>query len=255
MEENKAMHGRNKVLFFRELSKASAEPAKKLVFQTEHVFSYSNENDVIMTKDGAIISNKGVSTEVSITAIQAVGDPVIEFMRNSVLNTVKLEMWEVNVDEDAKNESGLYPAIYCQGYLNEWEDPANVEDFVETSTTFTVEQKPQWGYVELSETQVQAVQYAFRTLEAYTADVTAPAAPTVSPIDSTDVIATGTAEPYSIVTAKVGNLYIGSTKAASTGNFQMSIPKQGATTVINFTATDGSGNVSAATPITVSVGA
>ena len=252
--ENKAMHGRNKVLFFRELAKATAESAKKLVFQTEHTFSYSNENDVIMTKDGAIISNKGVSTEVAITAIQAVGDPVIEFMRNSVLNTTKLEMWEVNVDEDAKNAQGLYPAIYCQGYLNEWEDPANVEDFVETSTTFTVEQKPQWGWVELSEAQAQAVQYAFRTLDAYAADSAAPSAPTVSPIDSTDILATGTTEPYAIVTAKVGTLVIGSAKAAGTGNFGMSIPKQGATTVINFIATDGSGNASAATPITVSSG-
>ena len=252
--EMKAMHGKNKVLFFRELARATIEPAKKLVFQTEHVFSYSNETDSIKTKDGDIISSSGVSTEVAITAIQAVGDPVIEFLRNAVINTTKLEMWEVNVDDAAK-VGGEYPAIYCQGYLNEWEDPANAEDFVETSTTFSVEQVPQWGFVTLTGAQAQAVQYAFRNLLAQAADVTVPTAPVVSPITSKSVVATGTTEAYATITAKVGQLVIGTVKANGAGAFVLPIPAQPSTTVINFTAKDGSGNVSVATPITVSVGA
>ena len=172
-QQMKAVHGRNKVLFFRDLAKAKTEPAKKLVFQTEHTFSYSNDTESIMTKDGAVISSKGVQTEVSINAIQAAGDPVIGFLRDAVLNSTKLELWEVTVDEGSEDAQGKYPAIYCQGYLNEWEDPAGVEDFVEVSSTFVVEQKPQWGRLALTAEQTQAVQYAFRDLATYVEHVPA----------------------------------------------------------------------------------
>lgn len=159
-----AVHGRTKVLFFRELAKASTDPAKKLVFQTGHTFNYSNDTESVMTKDGAIISNSGVTVEVSINAIQAAGDPVIKFLKDAVLNSTKLEIWEVTIDDSVKTPDGKYPAIYAQGYLNEWEDPADVEDYVEISTTFAVEQKPVEGLATVTEEQAQAIQYVFRDL-------------------------------------------------------------------------------------------
>lgn len=156
----KMTEGKNKILLFR-LYENQLEEAAKLVFQTEHTFSYSRELERITTKDGVVIRVGDLESEVSIEAIQASGDPVGEMLRSSVVKGQKLELWEVTVDEDLK-EGDKFPAIYAQGYLDSWEDPANAEENATISSNFTVELEPQFGLATLTEEQQQAVQYAFK---------------------------------------------------------------------------------------------
>lgn len=153
--------GKNKILLFRRLKDQDEENAIKLVFQTEHTFEYSRELDKIVTKDGTVIKVGELETEVDIEAIQAKDDPVNKMLRDSVRKGEKLELWEVNVDEDLKEED-KYPAVYCQGYLNEWSEPSSAEDESTISSTFEVELEPQFGMATLTENQQEAVQYAFR---------------------------------------------------------------------------------------------
>lgn len=153
--------GKDKILLFRVLSEDETKEAAKLVFQTEHTFTYSRDLDKIVTKDGTVIKVGELETEVSIEAIQAKNDEVGEMLRNAVLKGQKLEMWEVNVDGD-EDDSGNYPAIYVQGYLDSWETNAGAEDESEISTTFHVELEPQFGVTTLTDEQETAVQYAFR---------------------------------------------------------------------------------------------
>lgn len=154
------LQGKNKILLFRKLSEQSVEAAK-LVFQTEHTFSYSRSLDKIVTKDGTIIKVGELESEVSIEAIQAKSDPISEVLRDSVLKGEKLELWEVTVDEDLK-EDDKYPAVYCQGYLDSWESPASAEDEATISSNFNIELEPQFGEATLSAEQTEAVQYAFK---------------------------------------------------------------------------------------------
>lgn len=153
--------GKNKILLFRRLTDQTVDNAIKLVFQTEHTFSYSRSLEKIVTKDGAVIKVGELESEVSIEAIQAKGDVLADMLRDSVLKGEKLELWEVTVDEDLK-ETDKYPAIYCQGYLESWETPSSVEDEATISTTFQIEMEPQFGMATLTEEQQEAVQYAFR---------------------------------------------------------------------------------------------
>lgn len=153
--------GKNKILLFRRLADQAVDNAIKLVFQTEHTFSYSRSLDKILTKDGSIIKVGELESEVSIEAIQAKGDALAVLLRDSVIKGEKLELWEVTVDEDLKVLE-TYPAIYCQGYLESWETPAGVEDEATISTTFQIEMEPQFGMATLSAEQQEAVQYAFR---------------------------------------------------------------------------------------------
>jgi TP901-1 family phage major tail protein len=155
------MEGKHKVLLFRRLADQNTEAAK-LAFQTEHTFSYSRSLDRIVTKDGTIVKVGELESEVSIEAIQAKDDPVRDMLRNAVLKGEKLELWEVTVDEELKDTDGKYPAVYCQGYLDSWEDSAGAEDESTVSGNFIVELEPQFGYATLTEEQEQAVQYAFR---------------------------------------------------------------------------------------------
>ncbi|MFC3212727.1 phage major tail protein, TP901-1 family [Planomicrobium okeanokoites] len=163
------VQGKDKILLFRVLGDTNA--ARKLAFQTEHTFTFSRERDVIRTKDGSISKDNGLETEVSIEAIQKRGDRLYGELALAAIKGHKVELWEVTVDEDLKNETDEYPAIYAQGYLPSWELPAGVEDESTVSTTFNVDGEPQWGYTPLSAAQEAAVQYAFRNTEEITPEV------------------------------------------------------------------------------------
>lgn len=151
--------GKNKILLFRVLG--AKDPASKLVFQTEHTFTFSRSLDSIVTKDGAKIKVGELESTIDINAIQAKDDPVGEMLQNCVIDGVKLEVWEVNFDEDLK-EGDKYPAVYCQGFLESWESTASAEDEAEITAPFTVDLKPQFGMATLSEEQQETAQYAFR---------------------------------------------------------------------------------------------
>lgn len=162
------LQGKNKILLFRLLEDAENEVAAKLVFQTEHTFSYSRELDRIITKDGAVVKVGELETEVDIAAIQSKQDAVFAMLQDAVIKGKKLELWEVTVDEDLK-EGDKFPAVYCQGYLDSWELPASAEDEAEVSSNFIVELEPQFGMATLTEEQQDVVQYAFRDTTKHTA--------------------------------------------------------------------------------------
>jgi TP901-1 family phage major tail protein len=153
--------GKNKILLFRKLSEGTSTAAK-LVFQTEHTFSYSRSLDRIVTKDGTIIKVGELEAEVSIEAIQAKADPTAAMLREAAIKGEKLELWEVTVDEELKTQEGKYPAVYAQGYLDSWEDTSGAEDEATVSSNFIVELEPQTGEATLTAEQEEAVQYAFK---------------------------------------------------------------------------------------------
>lgn len=154
------LQGKNKILLFRKLTE-SDKSAGKLVFQTEHTFSYSRSLDRIITKDGTVIKVGELEAEVSIDAIQSKKDQVFDMLQAAAIAGDKLELWEVTVDEDLKNEEGKYPAVYAQGYLDSWEPSSSAEDESAISSNFIVELEPQFGFATLTEKQLEAVQYAF----------------------------------------------------------------------------------------------
>ncbi|WP_123042472.1 S-layer homology domain-containing protein [Cohnella candidum] len=84
------------------------------------------------------------------------------------------------------------------------------------------------------------------------ADTTPPSAPSVTGAvyEDTESIA-GTAEAGTSIVVRVGDQVVGHGYAASNGSYTVSIQKQTAGTAIRVTATDASGNVSAATSRTV----
>lgn len=158
--------GKNKILLFRLLSEQNTSAAK-LVFQTEHTFSYSRSLDRIVTKDGTIVKVGELEAEVSIEAIQSKVDPVRDMLADAAKQGKKLELWEVTVDEELK-EGDKYPAVYAQGYLDSWESTSSAEDESTVSSNFIVELEPQEGLATLTTDQEEAVQYAYRDTTAET---------------------------------------------------------------------------------------
>ena len=155
------LEGKKKILLFRRLADQHTDAAK-LAFQPNLTFTYSRALESIITKDGTVVRPGALESEVSIEALQSKKDPLVTMLKTATIKGEKLELWEVTVDEEVKNEEGKYPAVYCQGYLGEWEEEASAEEDATFSGTFTVEMEPQFGYATLTTEQEEAVQYAFR---------------------------------------------------------------------------------------------
>lgn len=164
MLKDAILSGKHKILLFRlYVEDETAVPeASKLLFQTEHTFSYSRSLDLIVTKDGTKIKVGELESEVGIEALQSKDDVTATMLRNAAIGGKKLELWEVTVDEDMKTEDDKYPAVYCRGYLDSWENGAGAEDDATISSNFTVEMEPQEGLATLTASQEEAIQYAFR---------------------------------------------------------------------------------------------
>ncbi|MBS4200613.1 hypothetical protein KHA93_13320 [Bacillus sp. FJAT-49732] len=83
-------------------------------------------------------------------------------------------------------------------------------------------------------------------------DKTPPALPTANQVSDKDKTVTGKAEAESKVTVKVGTKVLGTSNADKTGKYTVTLGSiQKAGTVLNITATDKAGNVSAVRKITV----
>jgi len=155
------LEGKNKILLFRRLEDAHEEDAARLVFQREHTFEYERDLDRIVTKDGVVVKVGELEANVDIDAIQSKKDPTYEMLQEAMIKGEKLELWEVNIDEDLK-EDDKYPAVYCQGYLENWSPASSAEDEAEINSNFVVELEPQFGMATLTDEVESAVQYAFR---------------------------------------------------------------------------------------------
>lgn len=162
IKEGLAMtEGKYKILLFRRFEDRHKEKATRLVFQTDHTFEFNRAIDSFVTKDGRAIKPGELESAVSISAIQATGDPTAEMLMQSVIEGEKLELWEVNIDPKAKDENGEYPAIYARGYLDNWSIPSPAEGEATIDSNFVVDLKPQFGRTSLDAELEEAVQYAF----------------------------------------------------------------------------------------------
>lgn len=152
-----ANFGKNKILVFRKLGDTTA--AAKLALQTEHKWKYERKNDSTATKDGSVVSDKGLEVTLSIEAVTS-RDDVNKMLKKSVVDGEKLEVWEIDLAGEKQGEK--YPALYAQGALSSWEVPDNVEDLETLSTEMTIEGKPVEGYATLTASQVEEINYAFK---------------------------------------------------------------------------------------------
>ena len=91
MAELTAKQGKDIILLYRVLSKASKEAAWKLAFQTEHSNEKTREYNTTATKDGIIGSLAAIEYSLSATSIAANGDPHLDYIWNTILQTIMMK--------------------------------------------------------------------------------------------------------------------------------------------------------------------
>lgn len=160
MAELTAKQGKDIILLYRVLSKASKEAAWKLAFQTEHSNEKTRDYNTIATKDGTIGSLAAIEYSLSATSIAANGDPHLDEMDKAFDDGEIIEVWEI--DKAEKGSDGKYKAKYLRAYLTSFSYEPNSEDALELSLEFGVFGKPQKGQATLTEEQANVVQYVFK---------------------------------------------------------------------------------------------
>ena len=160
MAELTAKQGKDIILLYRVLSKASKEAAWKLAFQTEHSNEKTREYNTTATKDGIIGSLAAIEYSLFATSIAANGDPHLDEMDKAFDDGEIIEVWEI--DKAEKGSDGKYKAKYLRAYLTSFSYEPNSEDALELSLEFGVFGKPQKGQATLTEEQANVVQYVFK---------------------------------------------------------------------------------------------
>ena len=160
MAELTAKQGKDIILLYRVLSKASKEAAWKLAFQTEHSNEKTRDYNTTPTKDGPVGALAEVEYSLSATSIAANGDPHLDEMDKAFDDGEIIEVWEI--DKAEKGSDGKYKAKYLRAYLTSFSYEPNSEDALELSLEFGVFGKPQKGYATLTTEQANVVQYVFK---------------------------------------------------------------------------------------------
>lgn len=160
MTELTAKQGKDIILLYRLLSKATKEAAWKLAFQTEHSNEKTRDYNTTATKDGTIGSLAAIEYSLSATSIAANGDPHLDEMDKAFDDGEIIEVWEI--DKAEKGSDGKYKAKYLRAYLTSFSYEPNSEDALELSMEFGVFGKPQKGNATLTEEQANVVQYVFK---------------------------------------------------------------------------------------------
>ena len=164
MAELTAKQGKDIILLYRLLSKATKEAAWKLAFQTEHSNEKTRDYNTTATKDGPVGALAEVEYSLSATSIAANGDPHLDEMDKAFDDGEIIEVWEI--DKAEKGSDGKYKAKYLRAYLTSFSTSfsyePNSEDALELSLEFGVFGKPQKGYATLTTEQANVVQYVFK---------------------------------------------------------------------------------------------
>lgn len=159
-----AKQGKNIILLYRLLDKATKEAAWKLAFQTEHSMEKTRDYNTTPTKDGMIGSLATVEYSLSATSIAASGDSHVTAMDDAFDDGKIIEIWEIDKEEKGTEEADKdkFKAKYLRAYLTSFSYEPNSEDALELSLEFGVFGKPQSGFATLTEEQADVVQYAFK---------------------------------------------------------------------------------------------
>ena len=154
-----AVAGKKFIYLFRVLSKAATSNAMAMAFVTENERSKSKDVESTETKDGPVLTPGAAETEISATAILAVGDTMAEELEDALDNNEVIEIWEVNLAEPT--EGGKYKGRYFQGYLTEFTLSSSAEEHVEYESTFAVNGTGAKGEVTVSDEQKEVASYVF----------------------------------------------------------------------------------------------
>lgn len=157
-----AVQGKKIVYLFRVLGKEATNDAKAMAFVTENGRTKSKDAESTQTKDGPIRTPGAAETEISATAILAVGDTMADELETAMDADGLIEIWEANLAEPAESGDNKFKGTYYQGYLTEFELTSSAEEHAEYATTFGINGTGKKGNVTVTTEQQEIADYVFK---------------------------------------------------------------------------------------------
>lgn len=164
---DEAVSGKKIVYLYRIYKANPDKNAVALAFTTENSRSVSKEADITETKDGSIRTPGATEVEITATSILTkttgeYSEHLIKELETALYDDQLIEIWEANLEQPVATKENKFYGRYFQGYLTEFEQTSNAEDFVECSLTFGINGTGVAGEVTVTEEQQAVAAYVFR---------------------------------------------------------------------------------------------
>ena len=152
--------GQKIIYLYRKYSGRTTGAAASVAYTSENSKSISANNDAINTKDGVFRTAGTPATTVNTTAYFKKGDTAIEDLKDALLNSDLMEIWEVNLEEAGSTE-GKYKGTYFQGYVASFDETSAAEDWVQADISFAINGKGATGDCTVSQSIIDETSYTF----------------------------------------------------------------------------------------------
>lgn len=167
MAELLKLQGLDVVSYARLLENASTEAAHFIPAQTSFEFDPQRDNDSEPTKDGAVATTSALETDVEIDFVNNTS-VIADQIYDALLNNKMMEIWAVH--RTRRNAEGKYFAWYMRGTVSEDDNSNDADDISERDVSFSISGIPKRGWLTLSESQQEEIDFMFRGLDKVVVD-------------------------------------------------------------------------------------
>lgn len=152
--------GQKLIYLYRKYSGRTTGAAVSVAYTSENSKSISANNDAINTKDGAFRTAGTPETTINTTAYFKKSDTALEDLKDALLSSDLMEIWEVNLEEAGATE-GKFKGTYFQGYVSSFDVTSTAEEWVQADISFAINGKGAEGDCTVSQSIIDETSYTF----------------------------------------------------------------------------------------------
>lgn len=156
-----AVKGTSLVYLYRVYSEQRTADGVRIALTTEDEISISKDADATPTKDGSVRGSGVAEIEKTCSSLMGATDPMIDKLKNAMLNDQLIEIWEANLDKPVGTGTNKFSGTYYQGYLSDLSVSSPADGNVTIDMTFGINGKGATGDVTVPTSQQDSDLYEF----------------------------------------------------------------------------------------------
>ena len=155
------LQGYDTLAFIRKLKDAGTTRGQLIPYQTSLSFDPQRDVDTNQTKSGVVPTTSALETDFETEFINNISK-VSDWIYDSLMDEEELEVWVVY--RKRVNDDGKRFAWYMRGKVTEDSNDNDPDDNSTRDATFTIDGKPQRGWLSLPDEVEEEIAYVFRGL-------------------------------------------------------------------------------------------
>lgn len=155
------LQGYDTLAFIRKLKDAGTTRGQLIPYQTSLSFDPQRDVDTNQTKSGVVPTTSALETDFETEFVNNISK-VSDWIYDSLMDEEELEVWVVY--RKRVNDDGKRFAWYMRGKVTEDSNDNDPDDNSTRDATFTIDGKPQRGWLDLPDEVEEEIAYVFRGL-------------------------------------------------------------------------------------------